>query len=126
MDEIKKKTDMILLAGDLNKHVKSREGSNNKICEMGFINILQWKYGDILPPTRRPGRGAIDHIYISPALFNITKRAGYLPFGSGLMSDHRPFFIDLSLNSIEKEKRNFTRRNLVITHPTRYKNVIPF
>ena len=76
MDEIKKKTDMILLAGDLNERAKSREGSNNKICEIVFINILQWKYGDILPLTRHPGREEIDHIYISPALFNITKRAG--------------------------------------------------
>ena len=121
IEEIKQKTDKILLAGDLNEHVKSREGSNNKICEMGFINILQWQYGDILPPTRHLGREAIDHTYILSALLNITKNAGYLPFGSGLMSDHRPIFIDLELNSIDQEDRKFIRRNLVSTHPTRQK-----
>ena len=43
IDGIKEETYMILIAGDLNEQVKSREGSNNKICEMGFINILQWQ-----------------------------------------------------------------------------------
>ena len=126
IDGIKEETDMILIAGDLNEQVKSREGSNNKICEMGFINILQWQYGDVLPPTRHPGREAIDHIYISPALLNLTKYAGFLPFGSGITSDHRPIFIDLELDNMEQVERKFTRRNLVSTHPTRQKKYNTF
>ena len=42
------------------------------------------------------------------------------------MSDYRPTFIDISLNIIEQEERIFTRRNLVSTHPTRYKKYNTF
>ena len=66
------------------------------IYKAGLINKVDWKFKKEISPSMIPGKPAIDHIWVTPALFRKIKKCGFIQFGQGLYSDHIPIFIDFN------------------------------
>jgi hypothetical protein len=58
-----------------------------------LYNIHSTRHTGTAPPTYQRGSHPIDGIWVSPTL--LSSQCGYLPFGDGLISDHRPLWIDI-------------------------------
>ena len=112
----------ILILADLNESHLSKEGTNEKIEELGLVNILV-NFVQNPPNTYRVGSMPIDHIYGTKAVVEHVKRVGYAPVGLIHLSDHRPLFCDLSLMQLldeeDYEVRPFHLRKLRMGNPNR-------
>ena len=111
----------IIIMGDFNEGIDDREKSNERLKEIGLVNLMQERIGDDLPKTWNRGRTAIDHVYMSIDVFKSVRRAGYAPFNTIALSDHRGIFFDLDKRILFEddvyhvEPASF--RRLKSTHP---------
>ena len=87
----------IIMMGDLNENINSKEKTNEKIEKMGLLNVLEYRNLKTVPRTQNRGKQAIDYLWVPEDLITSIISAGMLPFGSGFTSDHRPLFMDISL-----------------------------
>ena len=125
MIEYSQRYDNILSFGDLNESENGREKSNQCICDVGFINVFQYRIRHELPPTTVLGSEVIDHAWLTAQFIHVIKNAGYIPFGNGISDCHRAIFLDLYIDYIKKiETRDFIPRNLISTHHTKAKKFI--
>ena len=116
--------DFIMIFADLNEPVISREKTNDKLLQVGLINVLQKRLQtNELPNTHRRGSKAIDHIWLSASLSNSVHKCGYSPFDFIGNSDHRGLYIDLHLTELLDANiyniQPFKHRRLKSTIPKR-------
>ena len=95
--QLKEISPSIIMVGDLNEHIKSKEKTNEEIEKMGLLNVLEHRNSKQLPRTQKRGQQAIDHLWVTEDLLTSIINAGMIPFGSGVTSDHRPLFMDILL-----------------------------
>ena len=104
LEEIKQavaKEYSIIIMGDMNEAIDSRENTNNKLQELGLINLMEEYIGaTALPRTCKKGTKAIDHIWITGNILPKVHSAGYAPFDFLKESDHRGLFFDFYYKEI--------------------------
>lgn len=54
----------VIILGDFNERLDSKEGTHDKLTKAGLINLMEKRVPGPLPKTWNRGRSAIDHIYI--------------------------------------------------------------
>ena len=59
----------VVLGGDFNETMEKGKKMQTELKEVGMINIFFEKMGKV-PPTREPGRYAIDHIWCTEGIFS--------------------------------------------------------
>ena len=74
LKEYRCKHDNILILGDLNETVNGREKSNQRICDIGFINVFQYILREKLPPTTMNGGKGIDYAWATSQIIPIIKK----------------------------------------------------
>ena len=115
----------IILMGDFNEGIQSREGSHKKVADLGLVNMMQERLGDDLPKTWNRGTLAIDHVYMTVDVYRSVRKAGYAPFNVIAMSDHRGIFFDLDMRILFDEDifqvTPAAYRRLKSTHPKHVK-----
>ena len=73
----------------------SPEALNEKMNNIGMYNLMSQKLNtNTLPRTFIRGRDAIDHVWMTRYLADKTTFAGYAPFESTYVSDHRGLYFD--------------------------------
>jgi hypothetical protein len=65
-------------------------------CEL--INLMTRRHATLLPTTYARGHRCLDYAYGTELVANAVTKAGYEPFNSRLPTDHRAYFIDLSMS----------------------------
>ena len=90
----------IILLTDLNEYVDGGEKTNERMRELGLVNLLQDRLGDHLPATHKRGSKAIDHVYMTPNVLQHVTQAGIAPFDYTFRSDHRAIFFDINLGDL--------------------------
>ena len=106
LQNIKKDVDShksIILTGDFNEAIDSKEGTHNKLEELGLVNLMEKRISTPLPKTWNRGKTAIDHTYMSIDVFKSVKKAGFSPFNIVALSDHRGMFFDLDMSLLFDE-----------------------
>ena len=94
----------VIVMGDFNEYIGSREKTHEKFLELGLINIMQQKIESPLPKTWNRGKEAIDHVYMSADVTKSVKKAGFAPFEFMALSDHRGIFFDIDSSILFEEK----------------------
>lgn len=91
----------IILMGDMNENINSREKTNQKLLTLGLTNLMQHMlHTQDLPRTHKRGTQAIDHVWVTSSLINSVSRAGYAPFDFLGSSDHRGICFDVNLDEL--------------------------
>ena len=94
----------IILLADANESLDGPEKTNEKLREMGMINLMEVYLGkDALPRTCNRGSNTIDHIWVTSNILSEVSSAGYAPFDFIDHSDHRGLYVDLKLKNILDE-----------------------
>ena len=94
-----KEGNSILLMADLNEGLNSREKTNEKLEQIGMINIMQQRI-ETLPNTYRNGSKTIDHVWASGDVNAHIKQVGISPFNYPAFSDHRSLVFDVDMKQI--------------------------
>ena len=97
---VERKMSIILLA-DMNEAVHSKEKTNEKLGEIGLVNLMETYMCNVhLPRTCNRGSLAIDHIWVTANILESMHSAGYAPFQFLYPSDHRGIYFDLHFKDI--------------------------
>ena len=112
----------IMLMGDLNEGIQDREKTNEKLAEIGLLNVFEHKL-PYLPKTHMEGSRAIDHVWITSDINSSVQACGYAPFYHLSPSDHRGLFLDIDFHQLfpkmEYEQVQIPRKTLKSTNPNR-------
>ena len=105
----------IILMGNFNEGVISKEKSHDKLSRLGLFNIMHEQLGLTLPKKWNRGNAVLDHAY---------RKAGYAPFELIALSDHRIFLIwiwrcFLTNNWKKSNRQNFANYNFQIKNEWR-------
>ena len=98
----------VIVMGDFNECIDSREGTHQKLVDIGLVNMMERRLKRSLPTTWNRGRAAIDHVYMTIDVMKSVRKAGYAPFDSIALSDHRGIFFDLDMGSLFDEELHAT------------------
>ena len=93
----------VILMGGFNEGVESRGKTHNRLSEIGLSNLMMERYENKLPKTWNRGKSAIDHVYMTMDVFKAVKKAGFSPFDTISLSDHRGIFFDLDMGMLFDE-----------------------
>ena len=86
----------VIIMGDFNESIQSPEGLGEKMNSIGLYNLMSHKIGNAnLPRTFIRGKDAIDHVWMTRYLADQTIFAGFAPFDTNYMSDHRGIYFDV-------------------------------
>ena len=94
----------VILMGDFNETLDSREGTHETLTKLGLVNLMQDRMPGALPKTWNRGKAAIDHVYMTVDVIKAVKKAGYAPFDVVALSDHRGIFFDLDMRLLFDEE----------------------
>ena len=100
----------IMVLGDLNETIDSKEGTNELFRNIGLLNIMEHRVGTDLPKTHRRGSAAIDHCWGTHRVVESVSQAGYAPFEYLDRSDHRPLFLDIDIKCIIENELSEVKR----------------
>ena len=93
----------VIVGGDFNETCEE-DGLMSKTMEKtGLINYFKRRMG-VVPPTRRPGKRAIDHVWVTPGAFSAVNRAGIVGQEEVFLSDHVGLFLDLKIGDLGTEE----------------------
>lgn len=92
----------ILLTGDFNECIsQDPDGMKKLLDESHLIDIMRSRHPDQqLPNTYARGHRCLDYAFGTEAVIEAVRYAGYEPFNSQFPTDHRPYFIDLSITNL--------------------------
>jgi hypothetical protein len=92
----------ILLTGDFNECIGQEPDGMSKVTdECHLINLMTRSHpGKQLPNTYARGHRCLDYAFGSEAVAAAVQYAGYEPFNSHFPTDHRPYYVDLSISSL--------------------------
>ena len=79
---------------DLNEGFYDDEGTNDILCDIGLINILQDRYAEV-HATYIHGSKAIDHVWMTGDIYPYVTNVGLAPHRYICSSDHRPIVFDV-------------------------------
>ena len=87
------------MTGDFNECIgQELDGMKKVIDECHLVDIMTCCHpGEKLPNTYARGHRCLDYAFATEAVARAVKGAGYEPFNSHFPTDHRPYFIDLSI-----------------------------
>ena len=115
----------IILGGDFNESMCSKEQMKKKLEDIGLYNVFEQRLNHTnLPRTHVRGSKAIDHIWVTHHILDNISYAGYSPFAHTWDSDHRGLFIDVhdtilfQENDIKIVYNDFRRLKSTITKRT--------
>ena len=91
----------VVLGGDFNETMEKGKKMQTELREARMINVFFDKMGKV-PPTREPGRYAIDHIWCTEGIFSKVEKCGIVPRDGIFMSDHLGLFVDIRVEGIPK------------------------
>ena len=86
----------VIVGGDFNEENKEGTMMNKYLEEEGLVNIIGSRIENI-PPTRKPGKRAIDHIWATSGFNSRISRIGIIPRDHLFMSDHRGLLVDIGV-----------------------------
>jgi hypothetical protein len=108
----------VVLLSDWNADVRG-EKTRKYMADLGMREVITEFYGDAGPHTYNRGSKPIDGIFMTQDLYIV--QGGYMPFGTGIGSDHRFLWLDIRtilLMGHELEKsRKFAARRLKCDDP---------
>jgi exonuclease III len=89
----------ILLTGDFNECIcQDPDGMRKVMDECQLVDIMKRQHpGQQLPSTYARGHRCLDYALATAAVAEAVQYAGYEPFNSHFPTDHRPYYIDLSI-----------------------------
>ena len=92
----------ILLTGDFNECIgQDPDGMKKLLDESHLIDIMRSRHPDQqLPNTYARGHRCLDYAFGTEVVIEAVRYAGYEPFNSQFPTDHRPYFIDLSITDL--------------------------
>ena len=91
----------VILMGDMNEKLESREKTNKRLFDIGLHNLMQTKLQTkTLPRTHRRGSEAIDHVWVTASLIPAIPTAGFAPFDFLGSSDHRGLCFDVNIDEL--------------------------
>jgi hypothetical protein len=91
----------ILLTGDFNECIGIDPDSMAKLIQhCKLINLMTRRHAAPLPNTYARGHRCLDYAYGTELVANAVTKAGYEPFNSRFPTDHRVYFIDLSVSTL--------------------------
>ena len=90
----------VLLLADLNESISGPEKTNQKLRDIGLINIMEHRIGTRLPLTHNSGSNAVDHMWGTCDVIDSVQQAGYAPFQYIGESDHRALIMDIDIKKI--------------------------
>ena len=84
---------------DANEHTSTKD-MQDFVNSTGLVDVIEERYPDEkdYPPSHRDGSKKIDHIMVSTDVLPFCQSAGIETLGTGIVSDHRPMFLDVQLN----------------------------
>ena len=91
----------VVLGGDFNETMEKGKKMQTELREAGMINVFFDKMGKV-PPTREPGRYAIDHVWCTEGILSNVEKCGIVPRDGIFMSDHLGLFVDIRVEGIPK------------------------
>eukprot|EP00957_Ditylum_brightwellii_P153864 11711250-Ditylum_brightwellii.AAC.1 len=97
LEEIRKwrnEGNTVVLGIDANRDVKEAELSEFP-AEAKMYNLMQAKHGIHSPNTHIKGSHAVDFLFVTEDVIDPIEEIGMFPFGEGINSDHRGFFINI-------------------------------
>jgi len=126
--QVEQERTLIVLA-DMNEGIQSPEKTNERMRQIGLINVMEkWVGEQSMPRTWQRGGKAIDHIWATANVFPQIVRAGYAPFNTIKTSDHRGIYMDLEYaNLLDKDSTDLARpkqQRLKSTIPTRVQKYV--
>ena len=65
----------IILMGDLNEGLNSREKTHQKLTDLGLLNLMHERIEPPLPKTWNRGSTSIDHIYMTVYVIKSVKKS---------------------------------------------------
>ena len=97
--------DMLILLMDANEQIgMEQSGIANIITHGGLVDMFTMhNCSPVTIPTFINGKSRIDYILGTPNILPYIKQCGYLPFNSGIISDHRGLFLDLCSSIIDNK-----------------------
>ena len=91
----------ILLTGDFNECIGlDPDGMTGLLIKCGLINVMTRKHTLALPTTYARGHRCLDYAFATELVASAVERAGYEPFNSRFPTDHRSYFLDLSISTL--------------------------
>ena len=124
--------DMLILLMDANEQIgMEQSGIVNITTHGGLVDLFTLhNCSPVTIPTFVNGKSRIDYVLGTPNILPYIKQCGYLPFNSGIISDHRGMFLDLC-NSIIDNKTTYhdapireIGRHSTMEQTTKYKQYI--
>ena len=65
----------VILMGDFNEGIVSKEKTNEKLLEIGLVNLMQERINSDLPKTWNRGTNAIDHVYMTIDVYRSVRKS---------------------------------------------------
>jgi hypothetical protein len=92
----------ILLTGDFNESIcQDPDGMRKLMDECQLVDIMKYRHpGQQLPNTYARGHRCLDYALATAKVAEAVQHAGYEPFNSHFPTDHRPYYIDISIPSL--------------------------
>jgi hypothetical protein len=108
----------VVLLADWNADV--REGKTRKyMADIGMREVITEFHGDAGPRTYNRGSKPIDGVFMTQDLYIV--QGGYMPFGMGIVSDHRCLWLDIRTRVLMgqewEQSRKFAARRLKCDDP---------
>lgn len=89
----------VLVGGDFNESMEKGRVMKEEMRGLGLINIFHEKMEKV-PPTRTPGRYAIDHLWCTEGVYRSIDKCGLVPRCGVFTSDHLGLFVDIRIDGI--------------------------
>jgi exonuclease III len=92
----------ILLTGDFNECISNEpNGMQRVVMELDLVNGMTRSHPGLpLPNTYARGYRCLDYAFATETVAAAVINAGYEPFNSHFHTDHRPYFLDLSIATL--------------------------
>eukprot|EP00957_Ditylum_brightwellii_P171742 13074405-Ditylum_brightwellii.AAC.1 len=94
MEELMDKDHELVLLLDVNEDITEDGDFKSFIDENDLIDVYKHLHLESHPVTYLRGNKQLDYVCITPGLIPALRAAGYLPFHTGIFSDHSALFVD--------------------------------
>ena len=93
----------VIIGGDFNETHEEEGLMHKTLTSLGLVNLFHEKMGKV-PPTRKPGKRAIDYVWMTPKCFHEVRQTGLVGQDEMFLSDHVGMFLDVRACDIGKEE----------------------
>ena len=93
----------VVVGGDFNETQEEKGLMYQTMIGLGMVNYFGVQMGKV-PPTRKPGKRAIDHVWVTPECFREVKKAGIVGHEEVFLSDHVGIFLDSRVGDVGRDE----------------------